>query len=326
MKILNATHVDLDGVLCSLSIQKYYGIDNVEIKFCGYHNIDTIVKEGLESGEYDLVYITDISVSEECAKFIEDNYKDKVVLIDHHVNSVTKLLEKYSWVILKENDDEDGLKTSACKMVYDYFVNMEYANVNEDEELIFDNSVLKDVVLLGRDWDTWLWSTNGNTKARNLNVVCQKLGFDRLLSECHHQIHLCEEYYTSAEFEFNDAIGLIVELYDEELDRYVESCDKNLYIKDFNGVKLGIYYGELFASECANMLCKKHPELDAIMGISMKTGASIRSIGDKLHVGELAKEIGVPHNIKGGGHFNSAGVTLTPEFKETFIDNLLCIK
>lgn len=331
MKIYNITHSDLDGVLCSLSLIRYYGRQNVEIAYCGYNNVNGTLYNLLKSGEhenYDLIYITDISINENMAKWVENNFKDKVVLIDHHINTTTEHLQQYDWVIRQENDKEDGFKTSACKMVYDYLLRKDESEapvIDEEydvKDTFFYNAILEEIVDLGREYDTWLWKERDNLKAKELNAICQILGFDRFLRECLSQVAYYDEFYVGA-FEFDDTLRLILDLQNEEIERYVESAEKYMYVKEYDGLKIGVYFGERFTSEICNILCENHPESDAVICINMKTGCSIRTVKDDLHVGELAKKIGEAHGIAGNGHSKASGITMTPEFKEKFVDLLL---
>lgn len=328
MKIINYTHADLDGVLCSLSLQRYYGNDNVDIVYCGYNTVNEYIMKLLTTDEhekYDLVYITDISVSIETAIFIEENMKDKVILIDHHTNSNTEHLKKYDWVTLQENDPDDGLKTSACMMVYKYFYNKIVESAIPDKDGYFDNefenSNLLHIIELGRDYDTWVWKDKDNIMAKNLNTLCTMLGFERFLGECRHQIFMFDEYFCS--FGIDPHLQLLLDLQEEDVERCLKSAEKNLYVKTYDDLKIGVYYGSDHVNEVCNLLCENHPELDAIMCINMKTGASIRTNRNDIHVGELSKKIGAPHNINGGGHAKASGISLTNEFKEKFIDLLL---
>lgn len=328
MKIINFTHQDLDGVLCALSVQRYYGKENVDIVYCSYNTINKYVMDLLTTDEhekYGFIYITDISVSPETAEFIENNMKHKVILIDHHINTNTEHLNKYDWVTLQKNDPEDGLVTSACMMVYKHFYNrvVEMATPDEDGyfENEFENSNLLHIIELGRDYDTWQWKDKNNIMAKNLNTLCTMLGFERFLAECRHQVFMFDEYYCS--FGIEPHLQLLLDLQAEDVDRCLKTAEKNLYIKEYDDYKIGVYYGSEHVSEICNLLCDNHPELDAIMCINMKTGASIRTNRDDIHVGELAKKIGLPHNINGGGHAKASGVSLTNEFKEKFIDLLL---
>ncbi|MGL6098788.1 MAG: hypothetical protein ACRC0G_04075, partial [Fusobacteriaceae bacterium] len=67
MKIKLITHTDLDGLVCSLVVRRFYrGVATVDETKCNYNNVNgaiyNIIKTK-EIDEYDKVYITDISCS-----------------------------------------------------------------------------------------------------------------------------------------------------------------------------------------------------------------------------------------------------------------------
>ena len=43
------SHTDLDGIGCGILAKLVFGKDNVEISYCDYDNIDSTVKEYLET-------------------------------------------------------------------------------------------------------------------------------------------------------------------------------------------------------------------------------------------------------------------------------------
>ena len=45
-------------------------------------DVNDNVKNNLD--KYDFIYVVDLNISEELADFIEENYKEKIMIIDHH--------------------------------------------------------------------------------------------------------------------------------------------------------------------------------------------------------------------------------------------------
>lgn len=109
------SHTDLDGIGCGILAQLAFGKDNVEISYCDYDNIDSTVKEYLETEQDDTIpiYITDIRVNEETAELL--NKRGNVKLLDHHPTALG--LNKYDWcdVVI---EDSKGIKTSGTMLFY----------------------------------------------------------------------------------------------------------------------------------------------------------------------------------------------------------------
>ncbi|MGL5751182.1 MAG: DHHA1 domain-containing protein [Paraclostridium sp.] len=322
MKIFNITHYDLDGLGCNLLLRHHYGNKDVDVAYCGYDNANETLNKLLTTNEhekYDHIYITDISISEEMANLVESEFSHKVVLIDHHINSSTEHLHKYDWVQLRKNKLDIDEQTSGTYMVWDYLRKLQDDEVYPHNDMY--NCVLCDVVSNIDKYDTWLWKTKYNVdKPSKLNTLFNILGYERFIPMIEGQIwQSAEYYYCDAEFEIDDNMQLLLDLKDSELQRYIKSSDKNLYRYTINGYYVGIYYGEKYASEVCNALCELNDDLDAVACINMRSGISIRTIKDDVHVGELARYIADIHGISGNGHAKASGVTLTSENKQEFI-------
>lgn len=51
------SHTDLDGIGCGILAQLAFGKDNVEISYCDYDNIDSSVREYLETEQDNTIQI-----------------------------------------------------------------------------------------------------------------------------------------------------------------------------------------------------------------------------------------------------------------------------
>ena len=156
------SHTDLDGIGCGILAQLAFGKDNVEISYCDYDNIDSTVKEYLETEQDDTIpiYITDIRVNEETAELL--NKRGNVQLLDHHPTALG--LNKYDWcdVVI---EDSKGIKTSGTMLFY-HWLGM---NGSLSEELE-NNNALERFAELVRDYDTWRWSELGED-----GVICKQV-------------------------------------------------------------------------------------------------------------------------------------------------------
>lgn len=177
MKVKLFTHTDLDGVGCAIVARHIFG-DNVDVEYCDYNEINDKVSQFInsESQDYDMIFITDISVNENVAKEIEEHISDKTVLIDHHPTA--KWLNKYKWATVEEfeisiHPNEDYVKASGTSLFYDYL----WENYGLNNELLFE------LVEKIRRYDTWEWATKYNdTHAKQLNDLLCIVGRDNFVN------------------------------------------------------------------------------------------------------------------------------------------------
>lgn len=94
MAIKLFSHVDLDGVSPFILLTYYYSMETINYQFCNYNDINKYVQNFLDSKEYlnyEAIYITDISISEELAEKLEKITKETTItirLFDHHATAL----------------------------------------------------------------------------------------------------------------------------------------------------------------------------------------------------------------------------------------------
>ena len=177
------SHTDLDGIGCGILAQLAFGKDNVEISYCDYDNIDSSVREYLETEQDNTIpiYITDIRVNEETAELL--NKRGNVKLLDHHLTALG--LNKYDWCDIVIEDSK-GIKTSGTMLFY-HWLGM---NGCLSEELD-NNKALERFAELVRDYDTWRWSTLGDDGiiCKQVNDLLYLYGRDDFVRWCISEIH-----------------------------------------------------------------------------------------------------------------------------------------
>lgn len=121
-KVKLFSHTDLDGRGCNVVAKYTIGkVINLECENLNYDNVNERIKEFFNSKEleeYNIVYVTDISVNNEVAELIESKINKigiKVRLLDHHPTA--RELNKYNWCTV--DIKRDGEKTSGTRMLYD---------------------------------------------------------------------------------------------------------------------------------------------------------------------------------------------------------------
>lgn len=79
------THADLDGIGCAVLARLTFS-ENVDITYCDYDEVNTLVREYITKMDKsrDTCFITDISIKEDLASVIDNDYKNNFKLFDHH--------------------------------------------------------------------------------------------------------------------------------------------------------------------------------------------------------------------------------------------------
>lgn len=159
MNIKLFTHTDLDGVGCAILAYLAFGKENVAVEYCNYDDIDLKVSQFFikgNPGEYDKVFITDISINENLAVAIDRYAKSGLwQLFDHHQTALE--LNRYDWCnVLVEAADGPGLKTCGTELFGVYLLSSE-GLVNRYNWTTINN--ILQFICIVRDYDTWRWTT-----------------------------------------------------------------------------------------------------------------------------------------------------------------------
>ena len=290
------THTDLDGVGCAILAKVAFGKD-VDISYCNYDDVDRQVTDFLNNHDIktgDLIFITDISISEQVTERIDkSNMKDCFVLLDHHATALG--LNKYSWcsVMIKL---APNIKTSGTELFYNWLLTHTYFSQGSScrnlNLLYFTNIV--------RDWDTWRWSTMGEEGVicKQINDLLYIYGRDTFIGWAINKIFKC--YF------FDYVIGkeekMVLDILQKEKDDYIKQKSETMFDAEIYGYTCGIVFADRFISELGNVICKNHSEIDLVIIIDIsKNAVSYRAVKDGINVGEFAKYFG------GGGHPKAAG-------------------
>ena len=166
------THSDLDGIGCEILLRYVEGIfgNNVDVTIAEAYNVNKVVEYNLnklENGEYTKLFITDLSISDELAKRIDNNMN--VVLLDHHPSA--EFLNKYKFAnVIIESTRGKTCGTSLLASYYHVF--LQHANPQ-----------LVKFVELVRQYDTWEWKNKyNNIDAKKLNDLLYILGREKFVN------------------------------------------------------------------------------------------------------------------------------------------------
>jgi oligoribonuclease NrnB/cAMP/cGMP phosphodiesterase (DHH superfamily) len=293
------THNDLDGVGCGI-LAKLAFKEKVKVHYNSVGSLNYQVADFMEEATpNNQIYITDLSVHEENAQkldYFEKNLGGSVQFIDHHKSALH--LNEYSWAsVIVEY--EDGRLTSATSLFYEYLLEKNYINCSEP---------LDEVVELIRQYDTWEWDRNNNTKAKRLNDLLY------MISIADFEERMLQKLSTEESFDFDDFETQILDMEEQKLERYLRKKRRELIQKPIENKWVGIVHAESFLSELGNVLGKENPHLDYIAMINMGSRRiSLRTIHDDVDVSEVAGK------FDGGGHAKASGCNLTEKAYKLFV-------
>ena len=289
MKRLIISHIaDPDGVtpiiLSKLVFEEFDYIlsENKDVNSNVRNNLD----------KYDFIYVVDLNISEELADYIEENYKDKIMILDHHLSCDN--MNKYSFIEVNANGKESG-----TSLYYKYLLN----NYNND---LLNRESTKLLVEHVRTMDIYDFSKTSKEEAEKLEMIFKIYGKDRFIDKYYNVIINDLELYSKEDLN-------LVELEKGRIKRYIE--EKEFIEISLDNKRVGVVFAERYISELGNYLINKYDYLDYIVLINMDKKISYRGNG-KVDLSVIAKKFG------GGGHINAAGNCLPSGLKEKVIKEI----
>ncbi len=253
-------------------------------------DVNDNVKNNLD--KYDFIYVVDLNISEELADFIEANYKEKIMIIDHHLSCNN--MNKYSFIEVNAEGKESG-----TSLYYKYLLN----NYNNN---LLNRESTKMLVEHVRTMDIYDFSKTSKEEAEKLEMIFKIYGKDRFIDKFYNVIINDLELYSKEDLN-------LVELEKERIKRYIE--EKEFIEISLDNKRVGVVFAERYISELGNYLINKYDYLDYIVLINIDKKISYRGNG-KVDLSVIAKKFG------GGGHVNAAGNCLPFGLKEKVIKEI----
>lgn len=313
MSIKLFTHVDLDGVGCAVLAKHTFGKD-VDVSYCNYSDVNEIVAEFITSGDinnYQLIYITDISLNKETADALEEAHENGnfvVQLLDHH-KSALWMNERYQWAYVETHIEESEKGSSGTSMLYDDLL----LNVLTDEEeervkLLFD---FQEEV---RRYDTWEWKTVYEDEFPNdLNLLLDIQGRDLFIAT------MLDRIEKAPMIVFTEKEGQLMDFVKAERQKYFEEKLAQVQLAQVEGYTLGVVYAEQHRSNLGNYILdniKEEIDLVAMINLPQRT-VSYRA-KDNKSAGEFAAL-----HPGGGGHPNAAGSQIDPALSASLLAQVI---
>ena len=298
------THTDLDGVGCAIIARLLYGED-IDIAYCDYNEINEAVKEYINTATNDdICFITDISISEELAKEIDNNDKIFVKLYDHHFTALG--LNKYGWGTVKTQNN-GGINTCGTELFFEDCID----SFPKKNLLPF----ISDFVAMVRDYDTWRWTTLGDIGifSKQLNDLLYIYGREQFI------VWIVEQINSKQFPDWGTTGYTLLENRKQEIIKYVDSKNKSMAKIELCGYKVGIVFADKYISELGNKLCELNNDIDFVAILDLSNNkVSYRTIRNDINLGEFAKRFG------GGGHPKAAGSMIDNDSVFKFVKNLYC--
>ena len=289
MKRLIISHIaDPDGVTPIILSKLVF--EEIDYILSENKDVNDNVKNNLD--KYDFIYVVDLNISEELADFIEANYKEKIMIIDHHLSCNN--MNKYSFIEVNAEGKESG-----TSLYYKYLLN----NYNND---LLNRESTEMLVEYVRTMDIYDFSKTSKEEAEKLEMIFKIYGKDRFIDKFYNVIINDLELYSKEDLN-------LVELEKERIKRYIE--EKDFMEISLDNKRVGVVFAERYISELGNYLINKYDYLDYIVLINMDKKISYRGNG-KVDLSVIAKKFG------GGGHVNAAGNCLPSDLKEKVIKEI----
>ena len=314
MKIKLFTYTDLDGVGCAILAYHVFGKDTVDVSYCDYDDIDTEVKllinDPEEYEKFNMIFITDIKVSEEVAEKIDKDC-DNVRLLDHHPTA--EYLKKYDWCTIQIEREVFGetIKTCGTELFYEWCNDM-------IPDKIMNPEPVSNMVNIIRDYDTWRWASLGEAGliSKKVNNLLYLYGRDMFINWALMQIYQNEFPILT------ESDKLILDIEQKKVDRYIDSKEQEMVQYTVAGYTAGLVFAEMYTSELGNTLAKRHPELDFIVMIDMGAkSVSYRSVKDNIDLGkDVAAKFGGGGHPKAAGHFFGNRIDMDNILREVFME------
>ena len=304
MKTLLISHIaDNDGVspiiLLKLVINKF------DYKLLEIYEVEDYVNDLIDSGkykEYDRIYITDLKLTMDLCKKIDniEELKNKLLVFDHHQSNLFVNDFDFATVIVK---NEEGRMECGTSLFYKYLKNKYVGSV-------LNNNSVSEYVELVRENDTWDYLTENELKAKKLGMLFSLYNRERYIESIFNNLkNNVDELFTKEE-------DYLLNIEQERMTDYIESKKDKVYFGEINNYKVGIVFAENYRSVLGNYLSKYYKDkVDFIIIINFDHGISYRTIND-VNVGEFAQIYG------GGGHQKAAGSYLPKGMHKKVIELL----
>ena len=308
MKRLLFTHgADIDGmgnaILAKLAFENIdiiyaRNVSDLETKFLNEYNSGNLYN-------YDIVYITDLSLKKEIADKVynDDKLKDKLYIFDHHETALASGLNEYNNTNV--HVELNGIKTCGTELYYNYL---------KDNGYLEDSTAISEFVEKVRREDNWEWEKYNDIFAHDLAILFNAIGINRFVDS---MVALLKEEKDS--FELNENLSNEVNNKKEKIKLAIESSKRFVRKELIDGIKtLIVFITYEYRNDVADYFKKNNDiDYDVVAMIALDNDQiSIRSLKSNNYARILAEKYG------GGGHDTAAAIPLDYNNKSKIVDTL----
>ena len=308
MKVKIFTHDDIDAAGCAI-LGKLAFRNNVDIEYHHHESLaqrwdsfTSVVDNKTEYDDYDMVFVVDISPTEEWSAIIDTlDLRNKIKVFDHH--KTTLLLNKYDWVLVTV-EHYPGRKACGTSLFYNYLMTKDLVPTMEDN---FINLI--------RELDTWEWEAKNNYKAMELGHLFTCLDMERFVNKYVEHFSEIETSFIYAEGDyFNDFDRQLLDLFKYKIQKYINDKSKFIIEKVIDGYNVGVVIAESYPSELGNYIAKNNPQYDFVIVINPNTGISYRCVREDIDLSQFAQKLG------GGGHQKASGSRIPDGARDSLVN------
>ncbi len=308
MKRLLFTHgADIDGM--GSAILSKIAFEQIDIIYArNVSDLDSKFKEEYESGRlynYDIVYITDLSLKMDIANvvFNDERLSSKLFVFDHHETALASGLNDFEncRVIV----EKDGIKSCGTEIFYWYLL---------DNGYISKTCALDEFVEKVRREDNWEWEKYNDSSAHDLAILFNAIGINRFVES---MVELLKNEEDS--FVLSDSLVLEVNNKKEKIRLAVESSKRFVRKEIIDGIKtLIVFINYEYRNDVGDYFKKNNDmDFDVVAMIALDNDQiSIRSLKPNNFARLLAEKYG------GGGHDTAAAIPLDYNNKSKIVDSL----
>lgn len=309
-KVLMISHIaDIDGAGSIILGEKYYQ-GKIDYILAENNDLYTIFSNDLRN--YDLIYLCDLSLTEEAYNLINnnENIKSKLKYFDHHASKIKINDSLYTNCHTKINNR----KTCGTELTFNYLLTL------PNNEVI-NKPFYYELVEAIRENDTWDFQEGNNLPSilSSLHVLTGPIPFINLILNLNDNESVkIPEIYTN-----------LITADQEKMHSYINYANKHLLITTYQDYKIGVTISESYRSQLGDNICSMHPEIAFILIINFsRMSCSLRTVRDDLDLGIICQNF--HHN--GGGHKKAAGFSIDNEsipkiakYIDEYVENLKTI-
>ena len=287
------THIaDADGAFPIILSKLVF--DNIDIISCDVNEVDDNLKKIIDN--YDLIYIVDLNVSDEMANYINNNYKNKIKIYDHHESRIN--LNKYSFehVVVEQNDK----KECGTTLYYNHLKEL------TNNPILLKKSVIKMIELV-RQNDTFDFTDELKEEAFKFASLYNIYGRENYIN------HFLEYIKNNDDFIFSGIELELVKIEEDRIKRYIEEKLKNVKRAKINNINVGIVFAESNRSQLGHVIVDTMSDIDIAVVINVDRSVSYRASKEEVDTNVIA----IPNG--GGGHKHASGSPFPKDLQEKIV-------